>query len=150
MHGQQNIKICNAKCRVHSRLPIVPNLSQMNPVHILPTPVVKILFKATSTRATTRTSSKYVPTGTPYSFLSFPYFTTSLPFHTPQTDHPSNIRYIKCHEIPHYAISSTSCQFLSLRYIHSLHCTAVIYTTFCSLTVRYQALQQYQTACKIT
>ena len=113
-----HLSLLKLNCRVHSRLPMVPIHSQINPFHILPTPVVKILFNSTLTRASISVciSSKQVPTGTPYSFLSFPYFTTPLPFHSPQTDHPSNNGCIKRHETPHYAISSTPCHSLPLMY----------------------------------
>ena len=130
MKAVSHLSLLQPNCRVHSRLPMVPILSQTNPVHILPTPVVKIPFKATITRVTTCTSSKQVPTGTPYSFLFFPYFTMSLPFHSPQTHHPSNTGCIKHHETAHYAISSTPCHVLPLRYG-----TYILFTTLHSYTL---------------
>ena len=68
-----HLNLIQPNCCVHSYLPMVPVLSQMNPVHILPALVVMIPFNDILTHARISASSKQVPTGTIYSFLSFPY-----------------------------------------------------------------------------
>lgn len=132
-----HLSLLQPNCRVHNRLPMVPILSQSNPVHILPTPVVKIPFKATFTRVTKCTSSKQVRTGNPYSFLSFLYFTISLPFHSPQTQHPSNmgaLHVTKLLIMPYpprpvtSSLSGTHILFITLR-SHSLNVIPLLWNT---------------------